>query len=373
MERGLPHSVGRPVAYHRAGGIAGVAALIRDLGHDPAALGGSLGLDLDSLTTETRIPFPTVVELLERAAVATGCPHFGLLLGSRTRPEAHGIIYRLARHAPTLRQALLDHITWQLGYSSGGILYLNRVGQDYAFGYGIYDRQSYGSAQVYDFVAALFCTFLRELAGGRVEPLEVLLCRRPPDDIRPYQQILKVPVRFNENQACMVLAGHALDTPLPAADPDQRIAIVREVEALHAPIDRDFPMRLRRIVRPMLLEGAPSMVDAARALGIPVRTLRRRLAVSSQTFETIRDEVRYTLARDLLMLTDLPVSDVAEALAFATHSAFTNAFQRWSGKTPSAWRAHSAGAGRTEARGGATAPIAERADSVGPPAIASTG
>jgi AraC-like DNA-binding protein len=343
VERGPADHDESPIAYQRAGGIAGVAGLIRDLGHDPAPIGASLGLDLDGLSHDTRLPFPVASRLLETAAAATACPSFGLLLGSRTRPEVHGIIYRLARHAPTLRQALLDHITWQPGYSSGGILYMNRVGQDYAFGYGIFDRQSFGCAQVYDYVAALFCTFLRDLTGGRVAPLEVLLCRRPPDDIRPYQQIIRVPVRFNESQACMVIAGHTLETPLPASDPDQRALLLREIETLHAGVDRDVPTKLRRIVRPMLLEGAPSMLDAARTLDVPVRTLRRRLAATGQTFEAIRDEVRYTLARDLLKLTDLPVSDVAEALAFATHSAFTNAFQRWSGRTPSAWRAEAIG------------------------------
>ncbi len=328
------------VALQRAGPLVDVAPLLRELGCDPVLFGRRFGLDLLTLTPDARLPYATLAGLLDAAAKEANCPEFGLLLGSRAHGSAHGLLFELLSHAPTLRQALIDQMTWQLGYSSGAIIYLTRFGQDFALGYGIYDRASCGCAQVYDLAAAIFCNYIGVLTGGRVTPAEVLLCHREPEDKRAYQRLLKAPVRFNQNQCCVVLTQQALDTPLPGADPARRAAILREVEALQGPAYHDFVTRLRRIVRPLLLDETPSMVDAARALGLPVRTMRRRLADAGLTFEEVRDEVRFAFACELLTLTDLPVGDVAQALAFSTHSAFTTAFRRWSGHTPTEWRLH---------------------------------
>jgi len=50
-------------------------------------------------------------------------------------------------------------------------------------------------------------------------------------------------------------------------------------------------------------------------------------------------EVRRQRARQLLRDTDLPVLAIAETLGYADAPAFTRAFRRWSGTTPTAWRA----------------------------------
>jgi AraC-like DNA-binding protein len=73
-------------------------------------------------------------------------------------------------------------------------------------------------------------------------------------------------------------------------------------------------------------------------LGIHPRTLERRLAEDSAVFETLKDEVRLAAACELLALTDLPASDIAASLGYATPSAFVRAFRRWTGRPPIAWR-----------------------------------
>jgi AraC-like DNA-binding protein len=96
--------------------------------------------------------------------------------------------------------------------------------------------------------------------------------------------------------------------------------------------------RLRHLLRPQLLGEAPSMESAAAAMGLGPRTLRRRLAAEGLTFEAVRDDVRFTVAREFLDMTRLPVGEISAALAFASHSAFDQAFRRWSGTSPSGWR-----------------------------------
>ncbi|MCH5376788.1 MAG: helix-turn-helix domain-containing protein, partial [Planctomycetes bacterium] len=54
--------------------------------------------------------------------------------------------------------------------------------------------------------------------------------------------------------------------------------------------------------------------------------------------ETIKDDVRFAVARELLSLTSLPIGDIATTLDFASPSAVIHAFQRWSGTSPTTWR-----------------------------------
>ena len=80
------------------------------------------------------------------------------------------------------------------------------------------------------------------------------------------------------------------------------------------------------------------MPEAAEKLGLHPRTLRRRLADEGLTFRGLRDELRFSIACELLEMTDLPITDISEAVAAASPGNLTSAFRRWSGMTPSEWR-----------------------------------
>jgi len=77
-----------------------------------------------------------------------------------------------------------------------------------------------------------------------------------------------------------------------------------------------------------------SIDDAARALGVSVRTLIRRLGKSGSSFQTLRDGARQDLALRLLGKPNLTVEDVAVALGFSDAANFSRAFKRWFGASP---------------------------------------
>jgi AraC-like DNA-binding protein len=230
-------------------------------------------------------------------------------------------------------------VSLQPGYSSGATVYLSRFGPDVLFGYGIYDRTSPGSAQLYDCVLAFGCNFVRELTRGELEPMEVVFCHREPRDLAPYRRILKAPLRFNQPQAGIVLSGDLIDRPLPHSAREEGMEDPRSLSLPLGIRSLSASTRLRHVIRPQLLSGDASMVGAARALGQIPRTLRRHLAEEGMTFEAVRDDVRFVLARELLALTDLPIGEISASLVFSNQTAFVRAFRRWSGSTPSQWKA----------------------------------
>ena len=124
------------------------------------------------------------------------------------------------RRAPTLQQALDDFVSWQPGYSSGAIVYLIRLGDEFAFGYGTHDQVSPGTVQLYDAVVAIGLRMLHELSDGQVRPDEIRFSRRPPDDLAIYNRLLKAPLRFDQHQTCIVLNASDMNMRLPGSDPD---------------------------------------------------------------------------------------------------------------------------------------------------------
>ena len=81
-----------------------------------------------------------------------------------------------------------------------------------------------------------------------------------------------------------------------------------------------------------------TLEQAAELFSMHPRTLNRRLADKGCTFRGLAEEVRYDLARQFLENTGMPISQIAAALGYAETSAFTRAFRRWSGFSPTVWQ-----------------------------------
>ena len=95
---------------------------------------------------------------------------------------------------------------------------------------------------------------------------------------------------------------------------------------------------LRRVLRTELLRDTCSAAAIARLFSMHRRTMNRHLHTEGLGFRQVTNEVRFEIACELLANTDMALSQVAAALKYSEPSAFTRAFRRWSGQTPSAWR-----------------------------------
>jgi len=66
-----------------------------------------------------------------------------------------------------------------------------------------------------------------------------------------------------------------------------------------------------------------------------VRNLQRRLKEVGTTFRTLLETVRKDLASTYLHDPDIEFAEVAFLLGFSDQSAFSRAFRRWTGHSPS--------------------------------------
>ncbi|KVC64017.1 AraC family transcriptional regulator [Burkholderia stagnalis] len=153
-------------------------------------------------------------------------------------------------------------------------------------------------------------------------------------------RIAGVEPMFGARSNCIAFSRAYLDRPLPHANPltvsmcEQMCG--RLVEARRAHVGTAAMIRDYLSATP---GAAPfSLEDMARLMNTSARTLKRRLQDEGTTFRTLLAESRGAMAETLLGDARLTLTDVAERLGFSDLSSFSQAFKRWYGVAPGAFR-----------------------------------
>ncbi len=313
-----------------------VPALIRQFGQDPAPIIAAAGLDPGALDrASNRIPHAASLRLLNEAAARTGCPHFGLLLGRAWHLSDTGVAGELMRDSPTVGQALHELVVYQHLNSEGALAFLLERGGVADLGYAVYVASVESTFQLYDAAIATGVSLMRELCGDAWAPSEIFLAHSAPDDVAPYRQYFRAPLRFDSEFSAIRFPASCLTRPIEGADA-QRLRLARaRAEAADAAA---FVHRVSRALRRLLLHGKNSGADVAQALAMHRRTLNRRLRAEGTTFQQVLDNVRFAVAKELIEDSGIAMSNVAAALGYAGLAPFMRAFRRWTGTTPGAWR-----------------------------------
>ncbi len=107
-----------------------------------------------------------------------------------------------------------------------------------------------------------------------------------------------------------------------------------------AQMDRaDVLSRSKLAMIDMLSNGEPSRKALAERLHMSERTLARRLRERGLSFRGLLDGVRKELGLGYMEEVRHAVTDVAYLLGFSDQSNFARSFRRWTGFTPSQYRA----------------------------------
>ena len=182
-----------------------------------------------------------------------------------------------------------------------------------------------------------------QLLGERPPLLDVELRFDEPSYATRYEELLGVRPRFNAQRTVMEYDASLLDRPMPQANIHTAKLTEAQCEELLAA--RQAREGAAGRVRQILISEpsrAPDMEGVAKELATTSRSLRRRLTKEGTSFRVLVDEVRETLAEQLLATARLSVDAVAERLGYASTAAFVSAFKRWKGMPPGVWRASQA-------------------------------
>jgi AraC-like DNA-binding protein len=82
------------------------------------------------------------------------------------------------------------------------------------------------------------------------------------------------------------------------------------------------------------MRGTASFAPSSAQLHVDPRTLRRHLDAEGTSFRALSDEVRSTIAIELLTGAGMTIEESAARLGYHDAARFTRAFKRWTGRTP---------------------------------------
>jgi AraC-like DNA-binding protein len=133
----------------------------------------------------------------------------------------------------------------------------------------------------------------------------------------------------------VILSAALIERPMPVADAQTAAMCIRQCEDL---LNRRLARQgLSASVRTRIIQDSatiPSMAEIAAELCITERTLHRKLLAGGTSFRALLDEVRSTLATEMLD-SGLTVEETARRLGYSEAAAFTRAHIRWTGVPPS--------------------------------------
>jgi AraC-like DNA-binding protein len=327
--------------------VKAICRALEAAGCDSAALLTEAGFDLKSLDSPTaRCPLTQTGRLWRIAVAATGDPAFGIKVASHIKQTTfHALGYGLSASS-TLKEAF-ERARRYCHVASDAIEYeFSRHGAEYHF---VIEPADHVADESVDALVAAYLRMCRSLIGHDYSPLRIEFRRARPAGIEDFQRLLRAPLQFGAARTRLVFDCDAIERPLEGGNPE--LAKHHDEIALQylSRIEREnIQWRVRDVLTRRLARGEPSQEDVAELLNMSARTLQRKLCEVGISYKEILDQTRRVLAMAYLSAPRHTVSDITYLLGFSAGSSFTRAFRRWTGQSPSDWRA-AAGAGGSSA------------------------
>jgi len=323
----------------RVGSILPILATLEEYGGNPEELLVAAGINPSLIDDpDTLIPFAVRGRLIALSVEATGCAHFGLLIGARMELSSLGLPGLLARSMPDVETALRALKKHFGTHTTGATLRLDADGDLVTLTYEFLIPHIEATDQIGAGAVAGLFNVMNSLCGPEFQPLEASFAHRKPSDIRPFREFFKIPLYFDAPQYSLIFSRKWLDVAPPGADEELRRILQKQVDALEARWTENFPVHIKHLIRSSLTAGNCSEAEVAALVDMCPRTMIRRLNAADTSFHELLDETRFELARKMLKNTSLQIWEIADALCYSRASSFDRAFGRWSGYTPTAWR-----------------------------------
>ncbi|HEY0975669.1 MAG TPA: AraC family transcriptional regulator ligand-binding domain-containing protein [Solimonas sp.] len=305
-----------------------------------------LGVQTDLIHLEdATISAPALGQVMEECVAASreAAPrqHFPFMLGETFAFDYLPDIATFLATSPTLREALRV-FEWVRELINPLIAFrLEERGEHAA----LVLEAVHGDATPQDryFIESIFAAvakFGRMLAGD-LDQFSQLAFRFPaPAYAAAYAPYFRMPVTFGQARNALEFPRERLDLSLEGAFPSLNRQAAQRVSQVLAQMSRRTGLvaAIESVFdrEPALLgRGIEAVADS---LGLHVRALQRRLRDEGESYGAVQDRVRYRLALRALQQPDLDLETISERLGFSDRRAFTRAFTRWSGVSPSSFR-----------------------------------
>jgi AraC-like DNA-binding protein len=277
---------------------------------------------------ERVVPLAWLGVAFKSAAESTAVAEFGLMVGLRA---GSGLTADSRAHGAQPGLALTNVISRPSTFPDS--LLSMRISEDKC---SIECKDLPGSLvardQLTDCAIGFAAGALRALCGPRWRPTICRFAYRQPAASSRHAELLQAPISFDA-------PATTLEFDLAWLGGDASAVYQQSAPTQSKPRSRrDLAGQIRVLLASWNTIERPSAPSVALELGLKQRTLNRLLSKEGTSFIRLLEDARFEQAQQLLKDSSVPMLSIAWSLGYADASAFSRAFRRWSGKTPTEWR-----------------------------------
>jgi len=153
-------------------------------------------------------------------------------------------------------------------------------------------------------------------------------------------QIYRTSVYFDQSNNQLVLPASYLEQSITQNIETLVPFLANSPECLlsHYQSDNSISFQVKSHLDSLLKLDSASLDSVAENFQLSGQTLARRLRKEGHQFQELKDKVRKNKAVNLLLRSDLSISEISQELGFSEDSVFYRNFKKWTGVTPNAYR-----------------------------------
>ena len=281
-----------------------------------------------------RIPYRTYNEILEKAVTLIDDPAAGLKAAENLHPSHLGALGYAWLASSSLETAIRRAQRFSRMYNENIEM---RVYEEPGVLKVVYlpDQSSPASALVADSQLASLLVLCRLNFGSSLVPVFVRMIRGSPTDAKPWHEFFGTKVQFDQVENSLAISSRDASKPLTGSSPAMVALHEDVIRRQLADLDRsDILNRTLAAIMEQLPSGSVSEVSIAKDLNMTPRTLHRKLGEKDLSFRILLTNVRKELVKRYIDDPAYSVTEISFLLGYADTSAFSRAFRRWYGKSP---------------------------------------
>lgn len=313
--------------------------LLKDRGLDPEPIFRESGITpSQAKAANARLPVAECQAIWDRADALIDEPGWAIHYGDYWHPSMFGPLGYVWLTSPTLGAAYERFARFIDLFLERGVVSVITTGDRVVVNFN-YRHEPFRRAYVADAMLSLLLRLSQAIYGTRLRPLGLSLAHDSIDEAARYEHYFECPVTFGASCDCLSFARTAMETELPGANP--HLAAISEQETIRylSQLDAARPEdRIRRHIIEQMPNGRVTGESVASAMHMSRRTLYRQLDSAGVTFNQLLQEVRMEMAQAYLAVDTYSVSQIAFMLGFSEQAAFSRAYRRWFGESPSETR-----------------------------------
>ena len=326
------------LARARAVMLTNYTEVARHFGLDPYAMLGRAGLHPSALRDpENWLPAGRILALLEDSARRAGRDDFSVLLGECRTFASLGPVSLLLRHEATLRDIIEAAIEHRRLINELVHIRIRDDGKNVAIEWALVPGLR--STEGINLLATIAYRVLVEGAGCSWQPDCLHFRQSMPEHIATFRRIFGCALEFDAEFDGISCSSASLEAPNAFADPGLAAHARRLLQLMPGLRHNDTMSERTRSTIPFLIaNGQANAEDVADCIGVPVRTLQRKLIAEGESFSGLLNETRRELAVRYLGNSTQSITAVAQLTGYSALSSFTRWFVSEFGMSPGRWR-----------------------------------